>query len=62
VAQSLALAMDARGFGARNARTSIVVVEATRLDRRIMIVLLVVCVIAVVGRLLGYGVITRDYL
>lgn len=62
VAQALALAMDARGFGARAGRSSIIDVGMSRVDRAIVIVLLVVCVAAVVARLLGYGVITRDYL
>ena len=62
VAQSLALAMDARGFGARDGRTSMIEVRATSVDRWIMISLLVICVAAIGARLLGYGVITRDYL
>jgi energy-coupling factor transport system permease protein len=62
VAQSLALAMDARGFGARSGRSSMIEIHASRLDRWILIALLVACVAAVVARLLGYGVITRDYL
>jgi energy-coupling factor transport system permease protein len=62
VAQALALAMDARGFGARDGRTSIIEVSTTRVDRWTMIGLLVVCVGSVVLRLLGYGVITKDYL
>jgi energy-coupling factor transport system permease protein len=62
VAQSLALAMDARGFGARSGRSSIIEVRATRVDRLILVALLLLCVGAVVARLLGYGVITKDYL
>lgn len=62
VAQSLALAMDARGFGARNGRSSIIEVRASRIDCWIMMGLAVICVTAVVARLLGYGVISRDYL
>lgn len=62
VAQSLGLAMEARGFGARDGRSSIVEVKASRADRLIMLGLLGVCVVAVVARVLGYGVITRNYL
>ncbi|MDQ3870246.1 MAG: energy-coupling factor transporter transmembrane protein EcfT [Chloroflexota bacterium] len=62
VAQSLALAMDARGFGARSGRTSIIEVRASRVDRLILVALLLLCIGAVIARLLGYGVITKDYL
>jgi energy-coupling factor transport system permease protein len=62
VAQSLALAMDARGFGARDGRSSIIEIRATRVDRWILVGLLLICVAAIVARFLGYGVITRDYL
>ena len=62
VAQSLALAMDARGFGARDGRTSIIEVRASRVDRWIMIGLLAVCIVAIVLRVLGFGVITTNYL
>ncbi len=62
VAQSLALAMEARGFGARDGRSSIVMLSFTRTDRVIVLVLLVACIAAVVGRLLGFGTITKDYL
>lgn len=62
VAQSLALAMDARGFGARAGRSSIVVLNFTRTDRIIVWSLLVACIAAVVARLLGYGIITQQYL
>jgi energy-coupling factor transport system permease protein len=62
VAQSLAVAMDARGFGARGGRSSMIEINASRVDRWILIGLLVACIAAVIARLLGYGVITRDYL
>src|SRR6202171_4961076 len=62
VAQGLALAMDARGFGVRDGRTSIVELHLTRTDRAIMIGLLVASIVAVGLRLLGIGLITRDYL
>jgi energy-coupling factor transport system permease protein len=62
VAQSLALAMDARGFGARKARSSIIELRMTDVDRWVLLGLLALCVAAVVARLLGYGVITTAYL
>lgn len=62
VAQSLALAMDARGFGARDGRSSTVEISATRVDRIILFGLLFVCVAAVGLRLIGWGVITKAYL
>ncbi len=62
VAQGLALAMDARGFGAFNGRSSIVELRINRLDRAIMFGLLSACLVAIALRLLGIGLITRDYL
>jgi energy-coupling factor transport system permease protein len=62
VAQGLALAMDARGFGARDNRTSIIELRLTRTDRLIMLALLGASVVAVVLRILGIGLITRAYL
>lgn len=62
VAQSLAMAMDARGFAARDGRTSVVELRLTRLDRLVMFGLLAACVLSILLRLLGIGVITRDYL
>jgi energy-coupling factor transport system permease protein len=62
VAQGLALAMDARGFGAFNGRSSIVELRINRLDRAIMFGLLAACLVAIALRLLGIGLITRDYL
>ncbi len=62
VAQGLALAMDARGFAARDSRTSIVELRLTRADRFIMYSLLAASILAVVLRLLGVGLITRNYL
>src|SRR5439155_183436 len=53
VAQGLALAMDARGFGVRDGRTSIVELHLTRTDRAIMIALLAASILAIGLRLLG---------
>jgi len=62
LAQALAVAMDARGFGARETRTSIIHIEMTRLDRLIIAGLIGVCVLGLVMRILGIGVLVRGYL
>jgi len=62
VAQGLAIAMDARAFGVRDGRTSIVELQLTRADRAVLLVLLGASLIAIALRLLGIGLITRDYL
>jgi energy-coupling factor transport system permease protein len=62
VAQGLALAMDARGFGARDGRTSIIALRLTATDRAIMVALLGASILAIVLRVLGIGLITRNYL
>jgi energy-coupling factor transport system permease protein len=62
VAQGLAVAMDARGFGVRDGRTSIVELRLTRADRFVLFALLAASLIAITLRLLGIGLITRDYL
>ncbi len=62
VAQGLAVAMDARGFGVRDGRTSIIELRLTRADRLVMIGLLAATIVAVVLRVVGIGLITRDYL
>ena len=62
LAQSLAVAMDSRGFGARSNRSSIFQIELTPIDRAIMIG----CAVAVIGglvmRILGIGVLVRGYM
>jgi energy-coupling factor transport system permease protein len=62
VAQGLAVAMDARGFGVRDGRTSIVELRLTSVDRVVMCALLAASIGAIALRLLGIGLITRDYL
>lgn len=62
VAQSLALALEARGFAARDGRTSIVQIEMTKLDRLILAALTGACLVAIVLRIFGVGLISRDYL
>jgi energy-coupling factor transport system permease protein len=53
---TLAVAMDCRGFGARNARSSITVIGITKIDI-ILLVLAILCfVLAVISRILGYGI------
>jgi energy-coupling factor transport system permease protein len=62
VAQGLAVAMDARGFGVRDGRSSIIELRLTSADRLVMTALLAACVLSIVLRILGIGLITRDYL
>jgi energy-coupling factor transport system permease protein len=62
LAQSLALALEARGFAARDGRTSIVSIEMTNIDRVILVVLAAACLVAIVLRILGIGLISRSYL
>ena len=62
LAQSLALALEARGFAARDGRTSIVSIDMTNVDRVILIVLAAACLLAVALRILGIGLISRSYL
>lgn len=62
LAQSLAVAMDSRGFGARPNRSNIIQIELTRLDRVIMIGCLVAVIAGLVMRSLGVGVLVGGYL
>jgi energy-coupling factor transport system permease protein len=62
VAQALALALEARGFAARDGRTSIIQIEMTPADRGIVLLLAVACVSALALRVLGLGLISREYL
>jgi energy-coupling factor transport system permease protein len=62
LAQSLAVAMDARGFGARSGRTSIINIELTRTDRIILWACLLAIVAGFILRLLGIGVLIKGYL
>jgi energy-coupling factor transport system permease protein len=62
LAQSLAVALDARGFGARPVRTSILYIELTRTDRIIMGVCLAAVIIGLIMRFLGIGVLIPGYL
>lgn len=62
LAQSLAVAMDARGLGARDARTSILEIRLSRADGIIMALSGVAVVLGLVMRYLGIGVLVRGYL
>jgi len=62
LAQSLAVAMDARAFGARDHRTTITEIAFTPADRWVMVGCLTVVVLSVVCRVLGLGVIVSQYL
>ncbi len=62
LAQSLAVAMDARGFGARDKRTSIIQIEMTQTDRIIMWACLAAVIIGLILRILGIGVVVKGYL
>jgi energy-coupling factor transport system permease protein len=62
LAQSLAVAMDARGLGARDTRTSIVEIRLSRADWIIMALCGVAVVLGLVMRYLGIGVLVKGYL
>jgi energy-coupling factor transport system permease protein len=62
LAQSLALAMESRAFGARHSRTTIIEIHVTKLDRLIMISCLLLIAAAIILRLLGVGVLISGYL
>jgi energy-coupling factor transporter transmembrane protein EcfT len=62
IAQSLAIAMDARAFGARPNRTSILSIRLTRVDRAVIIVCAMLAVGGLICRLLGIGLVVRSYL
>jgi len=62
LAQALAVALDARGFGARPNRTSILFIEMTRTDRLILYGCLAAIIIGLVLRFLGIGVLIPGYL
>jgi len=62
LAQALAIAMDARGFAAREQRTSIIEIEMTRADRIIIAACGLAVIVGLALRLLGIGVIVKGYL
>jgi energy-coupling factor transport system permease protein len=62
IAQSLAIAMDARAFGARPNRTSILSIQLSRVDRAVMIACALLAAGGLVCRLLGIGLVVRSYL
>lgn len=62
LAQALAIAMDARGFGARNGRTSIIQIDLTPTDKIIIWGFVTLVIIGLIMRILGIGVLVRGYL
>jgi len=62
LSQSLAVAMEARGMGAREQRTSIVEIELVRNDWIIMSFALLLIALGLVMRLKGIGVLVKGYL
>jgi energy-coupling factor transport system permease protein len=62
LAQSLAVAMDSRGFAARPGRSSIIQIDLTTVDRVIMIGCLLAVIVGLVMRILGIGILVRGYL
>jgi energy-coupling factor transport system permease protein len=62
MAQSLALAMEARAFGARQSRTVITQIRMSRVDWFIVIGCVLLIAVAIALRILGIGVLVRGYL
>jgi len=62
LAQSLAVAMDSRGLGARDTRTSILEIRLSRADWIIMTLCGVAVVLGLVMRYLGIGVLVKGFL
>ncbi len=62
LAQSLALAMEGRAFGARHSRTAITEIRLTRVDWYILIGCALLIAVAIAFRILGIGVLIRGYL
>ncbi len=62
LAQSLAIAMDARGFAARDQRTSIFEIRMARADKIIVVACGLAVIAGLVLRLLGIGIIVKGYL
>lgn len=62
LAQSLAIAMDARAFGARKGRTTITDIKFSKVDRAIQWGCVAAIAIGILCRILGYGLIVRNYL
>lgn len=62
LAQSLAVAMDSRGLGARDTRTSILEIRLSRADGVIMMLSGLAVVLGLVMRYLGIGVLVKGFL
>lgn len=62
LAQSLAVAMDARGFGIGEGRTNLYTIELTNVDRVILWFCLLIAIGSIVSRIFGIGVLVPGYL
>jgi energy-coupling factor transport system permease protein len=62
LAQALALAMDARGFAARDSRSSIIHIEISRPDQIIVAACGLAIIAGLVMRFLGIGILIESYL
>ncbi|GFN22354.1 energy-coupling factor transporter transmembrane component T family protein [Thermanaeromonas sp. C210] len=60
--QSLAVAMDCRGFGARPRRTSIFEIGFQEVDKWVMFICLLALVGGIICRILGIGILVKGYL
>ena len=62
LAQALAIAMDARGFAARDKRSSIIHIEMSQVDKIIIAACGVAIIAGLVMRILGIGILIEGYL
>ncbi len=62
IAQSLAIAMEARAFGSRSGRSSITEVRLVSMDKWVMLLGLVAIGFGIFCRIQGIGVLLRNYL
>ncbi len=62
LAQALAIAMDARGFGARDGRTNLYSIELQPHDKIVLVTCGVLIVLSVIARFLGIGVLIPSHL
>lgn len=62
LAQSLAVAMDARGFAARDGRTNLYEIDMSKTDRMINYICIGLIVLSIVARFFGVGVLVRGHL
>ncbi len=62
LAQSLAIAMEARGFAARDGRSSLYSIELQWYDKLIIATCGILVVVSITARILGFGVIVSGHL